>query len=125
MQSFKHVAQTAIWVNLLANMDKRPRLIGILQSSAALSLQFSSCCRQKELRSFCCKNVSQRQLLGETIAASGCDTLICDRHHYDLLIYILSLQPKAMTVILNQECWTPDWCWQLPRHHFLCQQDLE
>ncbi|MCW8329709.1 hypothetical protein MD588_12905 [Photobacterium sp. SDRW27] len=125
MQTCKEITQAATWVDLLTQMERHPRLIGILQSSGSLARQFSACCQHHDLMSFCTTTTLEQQLMAETIAASGCDTLISDRQHYDLLIYILSLQHKPMTIILNQECWTPDWCWQLPRHRFLCQQDLD
>ena len=125
MPQGEQVVQATTWVNLLANMDQQPRLIGILQSSPFLAHQYSAFCHINGFKSFSITLTPDRQLTAETIAASGCDVLICDQAHYELLIYILSLQNKPMTVILNQECWTPDWCWQLPQHHFLCLQDIE
>lgn len=124
MQRCKEITQATTWVNLLTKQKKPPRLVGILQSSIPLARQYLICCRNSELMSFYkTRNVNQ-QLMAETIAVSACDTLICDRQHYNTLIYILSLRQHPMTVILNQEDYMPDWCSQLSNHRFLCQQDI-
>ncbi|RWX57000.1 hypothetical protein [Photobacterium chitinilyticum] len=124
MQRCKEFKQATTWINLLTKLEKQPRLVGILQSSTSLAKQLISCCQNQNLMSFCKTKGAEQQLMAETIAVSACDTLICDRQHYNDLIYILSLRHQPMTVILNQENYMPDWCWQLPQHQFLCQQDI-
>ncbi|OLQ77668.1 hypothetical protein BIT28_04780 [Photobacterium proteolyticum] len=124
MQKGNEFTHATSWVRLLTNQKNQPRLVGILQSSLSLARHLVGCCQLHELMSFYKASDVNRQLMADTIAASGCDTLICDRQHYNALIYILSLRQQPMTVILNQENYKPDWCWQFPQHQFLCQQDI-
>ena len=118
MQKGNELSQTTTWIRLLASQENQPRLVGILQSSLSLARQLMASCQLNELVSFYKASDVNRQLMADTIVASACDTLICDRQHYNALIYILSLRQHPMTVILNQENYMPDWCWQFPQHRF-------
>ncbi|CAG19793.1 hypothetical protein [Photobacterium profundum] len=124
MPKSKEITQVQAWIQLLNTLETTPRLIGVLTSPLSLTKRFMAKLQKNDLMSFSHTSHLDIQLLAETIAASACDTLICDRENYPLLQPILLLQRQPMTIILNQECWSPDWCWQYPQHHFLCQQDL-
>ncbi|WP_064604868.1 hypothetical protein [Photobacterium sp. J15] len=125
MQKCQQIRQAASWIELLSTMKARPKLVGILQSSPPLAKQLLTYCHVKGLSSFGKANRINTQLMAETIAASACDSLICDREHYETLFHVLHHHPQKMTVILNQEIKLPDWCCQFHNHNFLCQQDLD
>ncbi|GAB6262328.1 hypothetical protein [Photobacterium sp. R1] len=124
MQKSHELSQAKSWIDMLSAMDAKPKLTGILQSSRVITQQLAAFSRLHHLMAFAYTRKSHQQLLAETIAASGCDTLICDQHHYPALWYMLRQVKRPMLIILNQELWTPDWCWQFSHHRFLCQQDL-
>ncbi|QUJ66216.1 hypothetical protein KDD30_08400 [Photobacterium sp. GJ3] len=124
MQKSQVISQARSWIDMLTALERKPRLTGIIQSSRIVSQQLAAFCRLNHLMSFVYSQSSHQQLLAETIAVSACDTLICDQRHYPALWYMLHQVKRPMLIILNQEEWTPDWCWQFGQHQFLCQQDL-
>ncbi|MBV7261018.1 hypothetical protein L6J37_16755 [Photobacterium sp. WH77] len=124
MQKNHEISHAKSWIHKLAAMDAHPKLTGILQSSRIMTQQYAAFCRLHNLMAFTYSQNGHQQLLADTLAASGCDTLICDQRHYPALWYMLHQINRPMLIILNQEMWTPDWCWQFDHHQFLCQQDL-
>ena len=73
MQKGNEFSQTTTWIRLLANQENQPRLVGILQSSLSLARQLMASCQLNELVSFYKASDVNRQLMADTIAASGCD----------------------------------------------------
>lgn len=120
----QQIKQVSMWVAVLSSTNVPIKSIAILINNSPIEKLFIYQFNYLNIKTHkLIKEIGAKVFINEIIN-SNCNIIIVDKSSYDLLLKLMPYLQHDIIIVLTQEYWIPDWAWEYPQYHFLCQQDL-
>ncbi|RXJ74955.1 hypothetical protein CS022_01895 [Veronia nyctiphanis] len=110
------------WGKLIQDVGENKGAIQLLIQSDNKKLLLADRCNAQSIRF---EDLPQSLHKAKSKLTRLQNVVVCDKPNYNSLWRLLTLHDSAVIVILIDERWTPDWCWQFKHHIFLTHQCLD